>query len=64
LAELARVKAAGRVLDVGCGIAAPALRIAHRYGCRVTGVNISREQVRQDVSRSPRACGVSKPDSR
>jgi SAM-dependent methyltransferase len=47
VAELARVKAAGRVLDVGCGIAAPALRIARRYGCRVTGINISREQVRQ-----------------
>lgn len=47
VAGLARVKAAGRVLDVGCGIAAPALRIAHRYDCRVTGVNISREQVRQ-----------------
>src|SRR6266498_2993293 len=47
VAEMARVKAAGRVLDVGCGIAAPALRIARRYGCRVTGVNISREQVRQ-----------------
>src|SRR5207247_1752003 len=38
---------AARVLDVGCGIAAPALRIARLYGCRVTGVNISREQVRQ-----------------
>jgi cyclopropane fatty-acyl-phospholipid synthase-like methyltransferase len=47
VAELARVRAAGRVLDVGCGLAAPALRIARRYGCRVTGVNISREQVRQ-----------------
>ena len=47
VAELARLKAAGRVLDVGCGIAAPALRIARRYGCRVAGVNISREQVRQ-----------------
>jgi cyclopropane fatty-acyl-phospholipid synthase-like methyltransferase len=47
VAELARVKAAEHVLDVGCGLAAPALRIARRYGCRVTGVNISREQVRQ-----------------
>lgn len=47
VAELARVQPAGRVLDVGCGLAAPALRIASRYGCRVTGVNISREQVRQ-----------------
>lgn len=47
VAGLARVQAAGSVLDVGCGLAAPALRIACRYGCRVTGVNISREQVRQ-----------------
>ena len=47
MAELARVKAAGRVLDVGCGLAAPALRIARRYDCRITGVNISREEVRQ-----------------
>jgi O-methyltransferase StaMB len=47
VAELARVKAGGHVLDVGCGLAAPALRIACGYGCRVTGVNISREQVRQ-----------------
>jgi cyclopropane fatty-acyl-phospholipid synthase-like methyltransferase len=47
VAELARVKAAAHVLDVGCGLGAPALRIAGRYGCRVTGVNISREQVRQ-----------------
>jgi hypothetical protein len=28
VAELARVRAAGRELDVGCGLAAPALRIA------------------------------------
>src|SRR6266540_5653786 len=47
VAELARVRAGGYVLDVGCGVAAPALRIARRYGCRVTGVNISRDQVRQ-----------------
>ncbi len=47
VARLARVDLAETVLDVGCGLAAPALRIARRYGCRVTGVNISREQVRQ-----------------
>ena len=47
VAGLARVGDAESVLDVGCGLAAPALRIAGRYGCRVTGVNISREQVRQ-----------------
>jgi cyclopropane fatty-acyl-phospholipid synthase-like methyltransferase len=47
VAGLARVRPHARVLDVGCGIGAPALRLAGRYGCHVTGVNISREQVRQ-----------------
>ena len=47
VAEMARLQARQRVLDAGCGIAAPALRIAERYGCEITGVNISREQVRQ-----------------
>jgi sarcosine/dimethylglycine N-methyltransferase len=47
VAGLARVGKASRVLDVGSGIAAPASHIASRYGCRITGVNISAEQVRQ-----------------
>ncbi len=46
VAGLARREEGQRVLDVGCGVGAPALRSAHRYGCRITGVNISREQVR------------------
>lgn len=44
---MARLQARQLVLDAGCGIGAPALRIAERYGCEITGVNISREQVRQ-----------------
>ncbi len=47
VAEFARLEGAERVLDVGCGLAAPALRIARRCGCHVAGVNVSREQVRQ-----------------
>ena len=47
VARLARIELADEVLDVGCGLAAPAVRMARRYGCRITGVNISREQVRQ-----------------
>jgi O-methyltransferase StaMB len=47
VAGMARPIAGGQILDVGCGIAAPAIRIAERYGCQVTAVNISREQVRQ-----------------
>jgi O-methyltransferase StaMB len=50
VAALACVESAGTVLDVGCGLAAPALRIASRHGCHVTGVNISREQVRQGTA--------------
>jgi O-methyltransferase StaMB len=45
--EMARLQARQLVLDAGCGIGAPALRIAERYGSEITGVNISREQVRQ-----------------
>jgi cyclopropane fatty-acyl-phospholipid synthase-like methyltransferase len=47
VAELARVANGQRVLDIGCGIAAPALRIAARCGCEVTAINLSKEQVRQ-----------------
>jgi len=47
VAELASVSAEDHVLDVGCGVGAPAVRIAQRHGCRITGLNISREQVRQ-----------------
>ncbi|MGH3083202.1 MAG: SAM-dependent methyltransferase [Gaiellaceae bacterium] len=47
VAAMARPQARQRILDVGCGIGAPALRIAEHYGCDVIAVNISREQVRQ-----------------
>lgn len=47
VAGMARLGEAKTVLDVGCGIGAPALRIAAKHSCRITGVNISREQVRQ-----------------
>ena len=29
------------VLDVGCGIGTPAVTVARRYGCHVTGISIS-----------------------
>jgi O-methyltransferase StaMB len=47
VADMAHLDAASSTLDVGCGIGAPAMRIAHRHGCAVKGINISREQVRQ-----------------
>jgi O-methyltransferase StaMB len=47
VAAHARVSAGSSVLDLGCGIGAPAIRIARAVDCRITGVNASREQVRQ-----------------
>lgn len=47
VAEMARLGKGQKVLDVGCGIGAPALRISERWGCDITAVNFSREQVRQ-----------------
>jgi cyclopropane fatty-acyl-phospholipid synthase-like methyltransferase len=47
VAQLACLEPGSRVLDIGCGIGAPAMRIVRRYDCDVVGVNISREQVRQ-----------------
>lgn len=34
-----------RILDVGCGIGAGPSRVATRYGCRVTGVDVSERMV-------------------
>ncbi len=47
VARMARLDDAGRILDIGCGISAPAIRIARTCGGHFTGINISREQVRQ-----------------
>jgi cyclopropane fatty-acyl-phospholipid synthase-like methyltransferase len=47
VAEMARPTRRHQILDVGCGVGAPALRIAARHGCEITAMNISREQVRQ-----------------
>src|SRR5438445_13013932 len=41
LAEATGVEASTRVLDVGCGIGGPARYLAARFGCRVTGVDLS-----------------------
>jgi cyclopropane fatty-acyl-phospholipid synthase-like methyltransferase len=47
VAELAQLQEGQRVLDIGCGLGAPGVRMARRHGCEITGINISREQVRQ-----------------
>jgi ubiquinone/menaquinone biosynthesis C-methylase UbiE len=34
-----------RVLDVGCGTGGPARNLAHRYGCRVDGIDLTPELI-------------------
>lgn len=47
VADMAALRAGDHVLDIGCGIGAPAIRIAMRLGCSLTGINISPEQIKQ-----------------
>jgi cyclopropane fatty-acyl-phospholipid synthase-like methyltransferase len=47
VAQMANPRQAQHILDVGCGLGAPALRIVEQYGCNITAINISREQIRQ-----------------
>jgi SAM-dependent methyltransferase len=44
-AELIPLTKDSRVLDVGCGIGGPARYLAHRYGCRVDGIDLTRELI-------------------
>jgi ubiquinone/menaquinone biosynthesis C-methylase UbiE len=43
LANLVSVSSNDHILDVGSGIGGPARFMAHRFGCRVSGVDLTRE---------------------
>lgn len=46
LARYAGLAPAMHVLDIGCGIGGPARTLAAEFGCRVTGIDVTREFVR------------------
>ncbi|MBV8536418.1 MAG: class I SAM-dependent methyltransferase, partial [Alphaproteobacteria bacterium] len=45
LAELAKVTGGERVLDVGSGIGGPSRYLAQKFGCQVTGIDLTPEFV-------------------
>ncbi|CAM5484658.1 methyltransferase domain-containing protein [Streptomyces pilosus] len=55
LASVARIGPQDRIMDAGCGIGGCAIRIAERFGCRATGVNITPFQVTQAREAARRA---------
>jgi cyclopropane fatty-acyl-phospholipid synthase-like methyltransferase len=46
MTEKLKIGAGSHVLDVGCGIGGPGVRIAQLIGARVTGISVSQEQIR------------------
>jgi cyclopropane fatty-acyl-phospholipid synthase-like methyltransferase len=57
LAERVKLGQQHVVLDIGCGVGGPALYLAQRYGCRVTGISTSPVDV-ECARRQAVACGL------
>jgi SAM-dependent methyltransferase len=43
MADALTIRASDHILDVGCGIGGPARYFADRFGCRVTGIDLTRD---------------------
>src|SRR5271166_1854314 len=57
LAAALQPRASDHLLDIGCGIGGPARWIAARYGCRVTGVDLT-SQFCEAARELNRLCGL------
>jgi len=57
VAEKLAVHASDHVLDMGCGVGGTSVFLAKTFGCRVTGITVSRVQLEQAVKYAA-ACGV------
>lgn len=45
LARLANIKRSDKILDVGCGVGGSTIFIAKKFGCKATGITLSKKQV-------------------
>jgi len=54
LAKLCRIRKGSRVLEIGCGVGFTSCYLAEKYGCRVTGVDISPMMVKRSKERAKR----------
>jgi sarcosine/dimethylglycine N-methyltransferase len=53
IAALLTMSSADHILDIGSGIGGPARYFAHRFGCRVTGIDLTNEfcEVARELTR-------------
>lgn len=45
LAKIAEIREGEEILDAGCGVGGSAIFLAKEYGCKVTGITLSKKQV-------------------
>jgi len=66
LAEMLQPEASDHILDIGCGIGGPARWIAAKYGCRITGVDLTPGfcEAARELNRPYRPCCADKHPAR
>jgi arsenite methyltransferase len=64
VAELAGIGAGKRVLDVACGRGASAIHLAQKYGCSVTGIDLSTASIAAAAEEARRAGAAGRTEFR